>query len=266
MGKTLNYNGIERSCAIGGTYTIIDNELIVDHMHMVDIKFHNLNIFGFNTVVTVRATNAINGKVKDIYAPYVLGVGCTGDISNYNKTDPYYECMYTRWQNMLKKHVNQNYILEPDWRCLEIFLRDVTQLDGYNDWMQHPDLYIFDRDYKLGYKFNGFTRQSCSFVHFSINSNKEYIRLAQANGTYIGVREKYGNRYHVSFGGMHLGSYTNPIAAASAYNHCARRNGYVEEAINNLGPLEIPLQELEQYQVEPEKLNGLNQMYTIFVK
>lgn len=266
MNKLINYNGYVCECAIGGKYTIIDEGIVVDHKHLVKVEFHNKNIFGFNTVVTASASNAVRGQVKDIYAPNMLGVACTGDVSSYDKTSFYYNSMYNRWQNIIKKHVNSGYILEPDWRCFEYFLRDVQLLPGFTEWMSNPNLYTFDRDYRLGYKFDGFTRESCSFVHFSINANKEYIRLAQASGTYVGVRRRPSGSFEATFSSSLLGTFSNELAAASMYNHCARRNGYVEEAINNLGASEMSIHELLQYRVEPEKLNGMTMMMTPFIK
>ena len=252
-----------------GKVTVIEDLGVNEsHNHMVKIMFNNPNILNTNTVSVVSLSNLNRDKIKDVYQPTFAGVGCTG---NPNKNFPAYAKARQIWENMVKftncspdnpkyKYYG-NVKIYPRWLCFEYFLEDLPSLPGYDLWMQYPDKYVFDKDFRTNGTTNEYSPWSCMFVDIDINKAKKAVRAAEACGKYVGVRQRYDNSYEVIFFNQSIGTFTNEIAAASMYNHFARYNRVPEENLNKLGENEMPIEQAMNYMIDPRLRNGLMRMY-----
>lgn len=251
-----------------GKVTIIEDlGMNAARTHMVRVRFENPNILNTNTTAVISLSNLMRNKIKDLYQPTFAGVACTG---NPNKDFPLFAKARQIWENMIKftncSPDNPKYkyyghtVVYPRWLCFEYFLEDLPSLPGYDMWLQNPDEYVFDKDYRTNGTTNEYSPWSCMFIDINTNKTKKAIREAIAAGRYLGVRQKSPTTYEAIFWNQSIGTFTNALAAASMYNHCARYNQVPECNMNQLGENEMPIMEAMSYMVEPVLRNGLVSM------
>ena len=88
------------------------------------------------TVTIARSEHVKDGRVKDVYYPDVLGVGCWGVPDDYTKQDK------VRWDNMLRRCYGatnkqdrmKSYLgctVSTRWLCFEYFLKDLKSMENY---------------------------------------------------------------------------------------------------------------------------------------
>lgn len=116
----------------------------------------------------VYRENALDGKVRDMYAKSVYEIGYHG---NTDKKLPYYNQAVQLWRNMMKRCYSTKdkkgyygYVtVSPRWHCLENFLNDLPKLNNFNEWL-NP----ISENYNLDKDFNGdgtvYSFETCQFI------------------------------------------------------------------------------------------------------
>ena len=216
----IDYNKIYHSNNYGPFKIINETRIDGYNRRAVEIQFINTG-----TIEIVPYSQAMAGRVKDVYSPNIAGIGCIGHATCYHPA-------YHLWARMINRCYNYN---NPDyidygakgvkvcnkWLCFEYFLQDLPLIDGYEKWLNNPNMYHIDKDYKQqGIPINNkiYSLETCCFINRYDN-----IALSDTNGEFIGleplpsgnvrVRPRINNVRH------NLGSYENKLAAANAYNN-----------------------------------------------
>lgn len=119
-------------CVVGWIYENKQNEkfTILEKMPKNKVKIKFLDEYGYEYVVHVRSV-----RQKQPVNPYritVLGKGCHGSIKGLNVTVK----ERRTWFNLLKSE--REYPIK--WNCLENFIRDVRELEYYEDFLENDDL------------------------------------------------------------------------------------------------------------------------------
>lgn len=200
----------------------------------VDIQFVNTG-----AIVTVLKDNAINGRVAD---PLLNGKRSSNDY-NINRFDNYehhinnllkmmYKHMMDRcYNNKAKKY--DSYGLKGVTVCdrwkndINNFLQDARKIDGFDKFYAKPYLYELDKDYKqlnIPKCNRVYSLETCIFLYFKDNQNLRIIDNKDSyRDKYYGVEHtKAGNYYaRIKINGVryNIGTFSNPIAAANAYNY-----------------------------------------------
>jgi hypothetical protein len=212
-----------------------------NHSHkLVKIKFLDTG-----SVKVVRLADALVGNIRDDYRPNVAGVGCIGNASSYHPA-------YNVWNSMLQRcycKTDANYVrygakgitVCERWHCFEYFLEDLPYIDGYNNWLNNPELYQLDKDYKqqgIPYNKKIYSLKTCCFI-------EDYNNVALATKSknkYIGVTKLingYNSNITVCGINYNLGSFINKDDAAAAYNNAAnylRNNNLVLNDVPYVDP------------------------------
>lgn len=162
------------------------------HYNNSDEPFKILNQNGSKIIIQfintgsvreVLKTNVLKGKVKDLYAPSVYGVGYLGGLKNSTKCTG-----YQLWKNMLKRcytddpkgYKKWGTTVDIRWHCFENFHNDIKKLENYDKWLENKIPYDLDKDFKGGCNIYSF--HNCSFV--STSDNRSEGAKTQLNGYY----------------------------------------------------------------------------------
>ena len=208
------------------------------------------------TVVKVSLHDALAGRVRDNYRPYVCGVACIGNASSKCRE-------YSLWLHMIRRCYSTNFkeyaqyggkgiTVCNRWLCFENFLNDVKYLSGYNLWVKYPGEYEIDKDYlqmNVPEDQKYYSPHTCCFIKKldNIKYAAKYQKCNNANkytSKYIGVSKdanKPSYRSHIVFNNIkrNLGSYESELAAANVYNNISKMY-YGEDAIINNCPYLSP--------------------------
>lgn len=121
---------------------------------------------GFTKWVYVE--NATVGKVRDLYAKSVYGVGYQGDA---NISVSHYKPARQLWQNMMKRCYSTKdkkgyygyVVVHPRWHSFENFLNDLPKLNNFSKWLD-PEAgnYNLDKDFKGDGTIYSF--DTCQFI------------------------------------------------------------------------------------------------------
>lgn len=179
---------------------------------------------------------ALNGTIKDHFKPIVCGFGYIG----YGKSN----CKeYKLWHNMIVRCYDKNsptyqqygakgVTVCDRWRSYETFYEDIKDLDGYDEWKEHPDKYQLDKDSLQMDKPENekvYSPETCCFLHEDDNIARRTQYQATINGDnytskYFCVdANKKRTRFTVTtriFGDKKsFGVYDDEIVAANVYNN-----------------------------------------------
>ena len=121
----------------------------------------------------------LHGKIKDPYAPTVLGVACLG--SPVLKEDR--ELLYQTWVGMLKRCYDEHHLAFPNyggkgvfvsnrWLVFSNFVEDVKKLPNWLLKKEFPHEYSLDKDY---YSSNCYSSDTCLWL------SKQEQNLNQSN-------------------------------------------------------------------------------------
>lgn len=148
------------------------------------------------SVREVYIDNAIAGKVKDLYAKTVYGVGCLGE---YKKTHYWKPCLQL-WRNMMKRcysdkddrgyKFKKGTQVEARWLCFANFLEDVPLLDNFDKWLSGGECsntrYNLDKD-SVNPDLNIYSRYTCSFIteHDNKSAGAVNARLTDPRYTHL---------------------------------------------------------------------------------
>ena len=220
--------------------------------HFVKIQFLTINMYGSYTTLIVRTQQVRCGGIIDHYQPRICGVACLGAIGldfGRIKHDPYIELCYERWRSIIRRCYDKNNKSYLDygakgvtvchkWLCFEYFFRDLPNIPNYNLWLNDPANYHIDKDIlqpNTPTNMKIYAPETVMFIPKTENTLEANRRNFTNTSGYIGViYNQESNMYATRIAGERFGTYDNPIAAASEYNHIARKLGYPDEYLNKL--------------------------------
>ena len=123
--------------------------------------------------------NARQGKVRDLYAISVYGVGYYGEFDKVH----YWKQAKQLWQNMLKRcycekdpkgYTKWGTKVDKRWHCFSNFLSDLPKLSNLEKWLEgqrtKSDKYNLDKDTKYPNN-NVYSRETCTFILESVNKS-----------------------------------------------------------------------------------------------
>lgn len=202
---------------------------------MVKVQFINTGY-----ITEAQLPVALSGAIKDPYVVSVLGIGCMGDVSNIEYTKQEYDL----WFSMLRRCYSEkdpmyiNYggagvTVDRRWHCFENFIKDIRTLNGYSDYIIYGgSKYQLDKDLKqehLPKNQRVYSKDTCCFLPSDYNVSIrafEYKNSNNCSSDYVGLYQTPSGNYQCKImidGVKHfLGTFTNEIAAANAYNYYAR--------------------------------------------
>ena len=206
-----------------GDFKII--EYIGGPTELVRIKFL---LTGTEKIVT-ESTVAC-GRVKDNFYPRVCGVGYIGEFEG-NISQGWTYVIYRTWYKMLsrcyvpsekgyKYYGAVGVSVDPSWFNFNTFFNDVQLLPNYDKKVQFPDKFQLDKDYiqqNIPKEKRIYSKNTCIWMY--IYDNMALKILANKTNKYVGVDYLDNNTYRArNLYNRNIGTYTDEIAAANAYN------------------------------------------------
>ena len=138
-------------------------------------------------------------------------------------------------------------------KCFEYFLQDLPFIDGYNKWLQNPNIYQLDKDKKqmnVPYDKKIYSLETCCFIQVSDNvfiSRYESNIRNNSECKFVGVRKICEDKYqaYININGyMNLGTYETEEIAAAAYNNAANLYYNNRAILNNVDYIDSETLEL----------------------
>lgn len=188
------------------------------------------------------------GSIRDPYHPIYYGVACCGlartsiSINGRSKDLP----EYSIWSSIIDRCYNVNskaykyygakgVHVSDRWLCYEYFVQDLPLVPNYDLWKRYPGIYNLDKDMLQPNIINKvYSLETCMFISSRDNSIERQKRANCNPSGYIGIFQQKSGNYFVKVGDDYYGTFTNPIAAANAYNDVARFRHYPEEYLNDV--------------------------------
>lgn len=175
----------------------------------------------------------IGGRVKDKYVPNIAGVGFLGSFEG-KVSDPNVIIFYRPWNDMMNRCYNvtdKDYpmygalgiTVDPRWHNFGNFFEDAKTLPGYENKLREPTMYNLDKDYlqqDVPDNQKVYSKDTC--VWLSRYDNTVLMGKKSYNNLYFGVIQSESGNYMARFNHKHIGTFSDPIAAANAYNHVRR--------------------------------------------
>lgn len=183
-----------------------------------------------------RIESALHGKAKDPYFPSCCGVGYMGEVSTKGN-----ERLYNIWRTMISRCYNPNnceyhnygkkgVIVCERWHCYKNFLNDAQLLKGYDLFLNskklknvHLEKDILSEGRKI------YSPETCCWTTAGENERARWekeLALNYHSSKYMGVSRKGNERYSVRIANngerINIGTFSNEVAAANAYNYYAR--------------------------------------------
>ena len=134
----------------------------------------------------------------------VYGKGVNDMPRGWTKVDEWNYRVYILWQSMIRRCYDEKYhethpcyngcTVCERWLTLSNFVEDVTKIDDYELWLNHPKQRIsLDKDIKSNGQNKYYCLEQCRFVDFGENSRQAH---ATRDNTYLKERtgEKAPNR------------------------------------------------------------------------
>ena len=207
----------------------------------VKIKFINTG-----RIIDVDLKNALEGRISD---PALNGK--TSNDFKVSRFDDYHAYILSRlkatYWNMMARCYDNRYQFYINYGAIGVtvcdrwkdnidnFLNDAKNLFNYESYFWKPYLYTLDKDWK---SFNNgipkservYSPETCVWLHYMDNSNLARIE-ARARGEitseYFGILKSGGKtkdpifivNFNANGNQINIGSYSNIIAAANAYNY-----------------------------------------------
>lgn len=220
MGRTIKYGEVYSSDNFG---QFIPIEYIGGEEDLVKIKFLNT---GSERIVSSNAL--VHGKVKDLYAPNIAGVGYLGSFDG-KVSDKNIIIFYRTWNDMINRCYNvldKDYYayggsgvrVDPRWFDFGNFLEDSKLLYGYENKLKYPSMYCLDKDYlQMNLQKNQriYSLNTCMWI--SKYDNIIIMNRENSKSKYFGVT-KTERGFLARYSHTIIGYFSNEIAAANAYN------------------------------------------------
>ena len=238
--RKFSYNNIYKS-QNSGEFKII--EYIGGPTELVKIKFL---LTDTEEIITINA--ALTGRVKDKFYPRICGVGYIGNFDGcISKGWPY--VMYRTWYKMINRCYNPNEYsyqfygsigvsVDPSWFSFATFYHDVKLLPNYDKKLKYSDKFQLDKDYlqqNIPKEKRIYSKNTCIWI--SRYDNDAMKLLDKQKDGYIGVDYNDNGTFRArSMYNSNIGTFTNEIAAANAYNYFYNLLFYRDQ-FRNIKPL-----------------------------
>ena len=212
-----------------GPFVIIKDLGRINGRNKVRIRFINT---GYEYDVLLSA--ALGCCVKD----YTLnGISTDFDISRFDDYDKYinkllkqvYRHMMDRCYNINIEKYNTYGMLGVkvcnEWvNNIETFLQDARTLPGFEKFYNTPYLYQLDKDYlqmHIPKEQRIYSKETCMFLYYQDNTNLKAIDNNKSGlfGVEINSAGNFYARIKVNGYRFNIGTFSNPIAAANAFNY-----------------------------------------------
>ena len=256
----IDFNKVYSSNAYGD-FKVIKDLGIVNGKHRMRIKFLQT---GYEKDVVDYAIE--RGKVKDPYLPTIYGVGYIGEYTNIRSN----LTLYKTWHSMMSRCYNQN---DKDynaygnigvrvcdrWHCFENYFDDVQKLPNYELKVKYPSKYQLDKDYlqlHIPKEQRIYSPDTC--IWMSVYDNVTIRVIDDHKSQYYGVEQcgKNNDKYRVTYRDKRIGTFSDPIAAANAYNYFYNKynlNTHPAATLLNDVPY-MPPEEFFKYNTNPKKM------------
>ena len=190
----------------------------------------------------------LSGTIRDPYHPTYYGVACCGlaktstSVNGRSKDLP----EYSIWTSIIERCYNINskaykyygakgVHVSDRWLCYEYFVQDLPLVPNYDLWKMYPGIYNLDKDILQPNIINKvYSLETCIFISSRDNTIERQKRANCNSSGYMGIFQQKSGNYFVRVGGDYFGTFTDPIAAANAYNDVARFRQYPEEYLNDV--------------------------------
>lgn len=183
-----------------------------------------------------RRESALQGRVRDLYFPSCCGVGYMGEVSTKGN-----ERLYNIWRTMIRRCYNPNSCEYHNygrkgvevcerWHCYKNFLDDAKLLNGYELFLKNesPKNVHLEKDI-LSEERKIYSPETCFWATAEANERARWqkeIGMRHQSSRYMGVSKKGTGKYAVRISNngerINIGTFSNEIAAANAYNYYAR--------------------------------------------
>ena len=221
-----------------GPFIIIKNLGVVNKRNRCLIQFINTG-----SICDVLTHNATGHRVKD---PTLKSISNDFDINRFDDYDAYLNgLLKTVYFHMIDRCYNVNSQKYQSYGALGVtvceswkynidnFLIDAREIDGFEKFYQRPYLYELDKDYKqinLPKNQRIYSKETCIFLYYQDNINLKCIENKKDG--YFGVEKTPSGNYYTRIKSngyrMNIGTFSDPIAAANAYNFNQLRFGNYE--------------------------------------
>ena len=222
------------------------------------IRFINQNIFGQYTELDISRDHAIEINVRDPYQATIYGIGAVG-LGYKRNEDPFKDKLFSIWRGMMRYchgQPDKNTVSDPRFRCFETFCQDIQNFDNYSDFINDMDKYtIIKKPGCIEYTFDNI---------YIVDKSKSILQGVKSETGYRGVYQR-GYNYVCKIDNDIIGTYRDPVACASVYNHVMRYRGFAEEFLNN-NIKEMTPHEAREYRVQPNKVSGKDSLYLLYEK
>ena len=145
--------------------------------------------------------------------------------------------------------------VDPRWHNFNNFFEDAKLLPGYENKLMYPSIYCLDKDYlqrNLPKEQRIYSKDTCIWL----SKYDNIILMGRENSTseYYGVTKHY-NKYIARYSHNEIGKFSNPIAAANAYNcyyekHCMNDPLHTIHILNDVPYM--PPTEFIKYNTNPK--------------
>lgn len=247
-----------------GPFIILKNLGNVNGRYKVLIKFINTG-----SLCEVLSHNALAHRVKD---PALQNISNDFDINRFEDYDKYIDnLLITTYKHMIDRCYNTKSSKYKSYGAIgvrvcnewlsdiNIFLKDAREIDGFNKFYLKPYLYQLDKDYKqmnIPKQYRIYSKNTCTFLYYQDNANIKVIENKKHGmyGIEINSAGNYYARIKINGNRMNIGTFSNEIAAANAYNfwHLYFHNFELVPLLNDV-PYMSP-QEFFKYNVNPKIL------------
>jgi len=179
-------------------------------------------------LVNIHKSNIKTGSVTDRYYPIVYNVGIIGDIGSISVNKyPYYGL----WRYMLHRSYNEEYknkyptykdvIVCDEWLTLTNFSKDVSNIIGYKQMIEHGYKYKFNLDKDIILHNNKiYNLNNCCLIPEKLNSffiNKQITNTTGYEG--VGLHNgKIRARVNRDNKSIFIGHFSDPLDAYNEYH------------------------------------------------
>ena len=225
--KILNDNNIYHSNNSGDFYYVRAIPAILYQHRRVIIHFIDTG-----TEVEVQYSCAQKGAVKDPYKP--LKSGLVVGIPKKLYPEHIMKNLYSKWKGIgdrcyckdstaYKYYGAKGVKVCKEWLLFETFIETIHLVEGFDKYLSNPSEYEIDKDIKQQNTVQKiYSPQTCMFVHHRMNMCQAIN--SRSKNYYFGVTlTANGMNYRVTLDNKYIGTFSNNIAAANAYNYFATK-------------------------------------------
>lgn len=141
-------------------------------------KKYKINFLETGFETNVWQQSILTGYIKDRYKPSVFNIGYIGNATSKNHMKE-----WNIWHNMLSRCYNLNskdyssygaigVYVDKDWLCFETFLKDLKEIEGYDEDLFLKGKIVLDKDFKqkdVRSEEKFYSKKTCCFINKELN-------------------------------------------------------------------------------------------------